>query len=306
MELRHLRYFVAVAEELHFGRAAERLCISQPPLSMQIQQLEAELGFQLFYRTKRRVELTAAGEHFLDEARDILGSLEFAIGAARRTARGDTGRLRIGFVGSAIYGALPASLSTFRKRYPDVELSLRELASGRQARALQEKRIDVGFARPGLDDPEIVCETVLRELLVAAAPAAHRLAANDRGELGSLAEEPFILFPRHPKPSYGDYLVSVCEAAGFTPHVVQEVAEMHTAIGLVAAGIGVSLVPASVQSDVRPGLVYRRIATPAPVTALTIVYRRNESSPVVREFLRAARDAITDPYPARSPSEPGS
>lgn len=254
MELRHLRYFIAVAEELHFGRAAERLCISQPPLSQQIQQLERELGFALFHRTQRRVELTEAGRLFLEEARETLAHLEKAAIAGRRVARGEAGWLGIGFVGTATYEFLPRALSRFRERCPDVELALRELVSAKQAQALRDRRIHVGLARPAIQEEGIVSEVVCREPLMVALPEAHPHAASDHVPIEALAEEPFILFPRHPQPSYADSVLAVCARAGFRPNVVQETAEIHTAIGLVAAGLGVTIVPASVQSAHRQGV----------------------------------------------------
>jgi DNA-binding transcriptional LysR family regulator len=243
MELRHLRYFIAVAEELHFGKAAERLFITQPPLSQQIQQLERELGFLLFHRTQRSVKLTAAGQMFLDEARQTLTALERAAQAGRRVARGEAGWLGVGFVGTATYEALPAALSAFRAAYPEVELVLRELVSARQAQALRDHRIHVGLTRPPLREEDLVSEPLVQEALLAALPAAHPLAAAERLALAALAGEPFILFPRFPSPSYADFVLACCAEVGFQPQVVQEAAEMQTAISLVVAGIGVTLVP---------------------------------------------------------------
>jgi DNA-binding transcriptional LysR family regulator len=295
MELRHLRYFIAVAEELHFGRAAERLCIAQPPLSQQIRQLERELGFSLFNRTQRRVELTAAGRLFLDEARGALAGLEKAAAAGRRVARGEAGWLGIGFVGTATYGVLPALLSAFRTRYPDVEPVLRELVSARQADALREKRIHVGLARPALTEEDgLVSETLVREPLLATLPEGHPLSGAASLNLSALAAEPFILFPRHPRPSYADYIHAVCEAAGFSPNVVQESAEIHTAISLVAAGMGVTLVPASVHAAHREGVVYVPLAAPSPVSELCLAYRAGDPSPVLQAFLAVARAAAKE------------
>jgi DNA-binding transcriptional LysR family regulator len=290
MELRHLRYFIAVAEELHFGRAAEKLCIAQPPLSQQIQQLERELGFLLFHRTNRRVELSAAGQMFLNEARDVMASLEKAVHAGRRVARGETGWLGIGFVGSATYQALPAVLSAYRERYPDVELVLRELVSGKQIQALRDKRIHVGFARPAIQEEDILSEIVLGEPLMAALPETHRLSSTSALNLSALADEPFILFPRHPSPSFADYLLAVCGRSGFRPHVVQETSEIHTAISLVAAGVGVTLVPASVQCMHREGVVFAPLENPAPVTELALAYRRDDNSATLRAFVDTAKE----------------
>ena len=293
MELRHLRYFIAVAEELHFGRAAERLCIAQPPLSQQIQQLERELGFALFTRTQRRVELTAAGQLFLEEARDIFSTLERATAAGRRVARGEVGWLGIGFVGTATYEFLPAVLSAFRERYPAVELVLRELVSAKQALALRERRIHIGLARPALEEEGIVCEVIRREPLAAALPEAHPLAAQERLSLAMLADEPFILFPRQPRPSYAEAILAVCAEAGFRPQVVQEAAEIHTALSLVAAGLGVTLTPASVASAHRQGIAYRFFEAPMPMTELIVAFRAGESSPIVEAFLKLAREVGT-------------
>ena len=291
MELRHLRYFIAVAEELHFGRAAERLSIAQPPLSQQIQQLERELGFSVFLRTQRRVELTPAGRLFLDEARAALAGLEKAAAAGRRIARGEVGWLGIGFVGTAAYRSLPTVLSAFRSRYPDVDLVLRELVSARQADALRDKRIHVGLARPALEAEGIVCEAWIREPLLAALPEHHALSQRTEIGLLELAGEPFISFPRHPKPSYADYVFAVCEEAGFSPLVVQETAEIHTAVSLAAAGMGVTLVPASMQTAHREGVVYLRL-TPSPLSELSLAYRAGDTSPVLSAFLEVAREVV--------------
>lgn len=309
MELRHLRYFVAVAEELHFGRAAERLAISQPPLSQQIQQLEREIGFALFVRTQRRVELTPAGQLFLEEARTLLSGLDHAVVAARRVAKGEVGWLGIGFVGTATYAFLPRVLSVFREGYPQVELVLRELVSARQAQALRDRRIHIGLARPAISIPEllkkvegegderhegIVSEVLVREPLVVALPDAHPMAQESGPlRLSDLASEPFVLFPRYPKPSYADEVIATCERAGFRPQIVQETAEVHTAISLVAAGLGVTLVPTSVQSAHRDGIVYREFAHPAPMTELSVAYRAAETSPIVSAFLTIARQIAT-------------
>jgi len=293
MELRHLRYFIAVAEELHFGRAAERLCIAQPPLSQQIQQLERELGFRLFDRTQRHVELTAAGELMLEEAREALAGLERAAAAGRRVARGEVGWIGIGFVGTATYEFLPAALSAFRALHPEVELVLRELVSAKQVQALRDRRIHVGLARPGIVEQGIVSIPLYREALVAALPTRHPLAQRERLTLADFADEPFILFPRYPKPSYADFLISLCEGVGFSPLVVQEAAEIHTAISLVAAGLGVTLVPASVQSAHREGIAYRSFADPQPTTELNAIHRTGETSPLVSAFLKTIQSVIS-------------
>jgi DNA-binding transcriptional LysR family regulator len=294
MELRHLRYFVAVAEELHFGRAAERLCIAQPPLSQQIQQLEREIGFALFTRTKRRVQLTAAGSMFLDEAREVFRGLDKAVHLGRRITRGEVGWLGIGFVGSATYELLPRILSAFREQFPEVELVLRELVSGKQIQAIRDGRIHVCLARPPIEEEDIHSEVVSSEQLVAAIPSSHRLAGAGSISLSSLAAEPFILFPREPKPSYADFVFSVCAEAGFVPNVVQETAEIHTAIGLVAAGVGVSLVPESMQRFHREGIRYLELEE-APISNIEIAFRQGDPNPTVQAFIRIARQMTRQP-----------
>ena len=292
MELRHLRYFVTVAEELHFGRAAERLFIAQPPLSQQIQQLERELGVALFARTSRRVQLTPAGEAFLPEARQILASIGQAAGAAQRAARGDSGWLGIGFAASATYDLLPAVLHDFRALYPDVALSLQELNAAEQAAALGDKTIHVGFARPYAPHPDAVVGAVLREPFLAAFPQAHPRAGDAPLRLPALKDEPFISFPERPQPSYAEAVRIACESAGFAPRVVQEVREMQTALSLVAAGFGVALLPASVTHLHRDGVVYRPLEEPAPRTELAVVSRSDDPSPVLQNFLAVVRAQV--------------
>ena len=293
MELRHLRYFVAVAEELHFGRAAARLFIAQPPLSQQIQQLERELGVPLFQRTSRRVQLTPAGEAFLTDARQVLAGVEGAVLSAQRAARGETGWLGLGFAASATYDLLPAVLHDFRAQFPDVSLSLRELNAAEQGDALRSRSIHVGFARPPVPHPDIVIEASLREPFLAALPAAHPLAAQQEGlPLALLAGEPFVSFPELPLPSYAEVVRAACLEAGFTPRVVQEVREMQTALSLVAAELGVALLPASVRHLHRDGVVYRPLREPSPRTELAVVSRREDPAPVLQNFLAIVRAQV--------------
>lgn len=292
MELRHLRYFLAVADELHFGRAAARLHLSQPPLSQQIRQLEAELGFQLFLRTSRRVRLTEAGRAFREEARLLLERLERAAAAARRVASGESGALAVGFVASATYALLPRLYRRFGQRHPGVALTLAEMSTAEQVEALRTGQIQVGLARPPVGDDTLEAEPLLEEPLVAALPAGHRLAARREVPLPALAEEPFVLFPRQPRPGWIDVVQQACRAAGFRPAVAQEVLELSTAVTLVAAGIGVSLVPSSAQALGLSGVAYRRLRAPAPRTRLLALRRRDEPSPAVRRFLEVAREVV--------------
>ncbi|HEX4279602.1 MAG TPA: LysR substrate-binding domain-containing protein [Solirubrobacteraceae bacterium] len=291
MELRQLRYFVAVAEELHFRRAAERLHISQPPLSQQIRSLEDELGFALLVRTRRRVQLTPAGEAFLRDARAILSELEGAVATAQRIDAGQTGRLRIGFVGSALLSIVPGTVERFRSSRPGVAIELRERSTVDQLRAVAAGVIDVGLVRPPIEDEAgLRAETVLRERTVAALPAAHQLAALQRVPMRRLAAEPLVLFPRAQAPGFHDLLIEALAGAGGGPRVIQYAPEMLTIIGLVAAGTGVSLVPASVSRLSLDGVAYRPV-TGAPRSELVAITRAGEDSAVVRAFVAEATAA---------------
>ncbi len=291
MELRQLRYFVAVAEELHFRRAAERLHISQPPLSQQIRSLEDELGFALLARTRRRVQLTPAGEAFLRDARAILAELEGAVAAAQRIDAGQTGRLRIGFVGSALLSIVPGTVERFRSSRPGVAIELRERSTVDQLRAVAAGVIDVGLVRPPIEDEAgLRAETVLRERTVAALPVGHPLAALQRVPMRRLAAEPLVLFPRAQAPGFHDLLIEALAGAGGGPRVIQYAPEMLTIIGLVAAGTGVSLVPASVSRLSLDGVAYRPV-TGAPRSELVAITRAGEDSALVRAFVAEATAA---------------
>jgi DNA-binding transcriptional LysR family regulator len=298
VELRHMRYFLAVAEELHFGRAAEKLRIAQPPLSQQIQRLEGELGVKLFERTKRRVELTAAGKSFLKEARQTLEQAEQAVRAAQRASRGEIGELAVGFVGSATYHILPLVLRSFRSRFPNVEISLHEDSPAEQVRQLRMGGIHVGFFRSQFEDEALVSEVVLQEPMVVALPEAHELSGQPRVSLNRLAGEPFILFPRKIGPGFHDLIVSLCQRAGFSPRVAQEANDMQTIVSLVAAGLGVALVPASCQNFRRVGVVYKAIRDEGAKATMAVAWRRDDKSPVLDAFLNVVREV------ARQNSEP--
>jgi DNA-binding transcriptional LysR family regulator len=289
MELRQLRYFIAVGEELHFRRAAARLHISQPPLSQQIRQLEDELGYRLLARTRRRVELTAAGEAFLRDARALLGELDGAVATARRIDAGQSGRLRINFVGSALLSIVPGIVQRFRAARPGVEIELRERSTVEQLRAVSAGVVDVGLVRPPIEEDETVrAEVVMRERTLAALPIDHPLAELRRVPLSRLAAEPFVLFPRAQAPGFHDLLIRSVAATGAAPRIVQYAPEMLTIIGLVAAGIGISLVPASVQRLVLEGVTYRPVSG-APRAELTAITRAQDDSQLVRAFIAQAK-----------------
>jgi DNA-binding transcriptional LysR family regulator len=293
MELRHLRYFMMVATELHFGRAAEKLHIAQPPLSKQIQDLEAELGFELFTRTKRSVALTPAGQAFLVEVTQIFQQLDRAIDIGRKTSRGELGQISIGFVGSATYNILPVMLQQFRDRYPDVQIELHELTTDRQLIWLREGRIDIGLIRPPIVERDLGSQIIFQESLVIALPINHHLAMVDSIDLTGLATEPFILFPRQLAPGLYDPIIAICQAAGFSPQVVQECIQMQTIVSLVSANMGVSILPASIQSAHRQGVIYKPIQISAQLVSLgveklatiAIVWRLNDDSPTMNRLL---------------------
>jgi DNA-binding transcriptional LysR family regulator len=290
MELKQLKYFVAVAEELHFTRAAARLKMAQPPLSFQIRQLENELELRLFERTKRKVALTSAGRVFLHEAYRLLGSASAAVRAAQRAYRGETGRLHLGFVGSAAYRLLPALVRRYRAEYPEVQLTLHELSSAQQGEAFEAGRIDVGLVHPPVrEDLAVTVETILREPLVVALPDHHPLASRAKVPLAKLADEDWILFPRQVGPGFHTRVIQVCQkGAGFTPRVVQEAPQMASIIGLVAAGLGLSLVPASLTELRRSGVVYRTLTTKATLE-LAMAWRRDTDHPIITPFLELVR-----------------
>jgi DNA-binding transcriptional LysR family regulator len=294
MELRHLRYFVAVAEECHFGRAARRLHIAQPPLSQQIRQLEAELGVQLLTRSTRRVELTPAGARYLDRARSILAGVAAAGEEAALVAEGRIGRVAIGFTGSATYELLPSLSRTLRQQSPGLELDLRgELLTPSQVEGLLDGTLDVGFLRPPVQAPEIEVHPLRREPLVVVLPEAHAQAAREEVALADLADEPFISYPSQHRSVVHDAVLDACQAAGFTPRAT-EVAETSTLVSFVAAGLGVALVPASVQHLRITGSVYRPLAGHSPTVELAVATRRGETSPAVLRVLALAGDLMRE------------
>lgn len=303
MELRHLRYFVTVAEELHFGRAARKLHISQPPLSMQIRSLEEELGVTLLNRNQRHVALTHAGNAFLGEARHILARLEQAVLMTRRAGRGEIGELAIGFISVADYNVLPIVLREFRARYPLVNLTLRESTSDTQLQDLVAGRIDVGFLLPPVAHPALSSAPILREPLIAALPDRHPLARKPgKLALAKLKDAPFILFPRAMAPGMYDDILSFCRSAGFSPRVEQEAVQMQTIVSLVSAELGVALIPASLTNLQRTGVTYKAIRESGPLTEVHLAWRSGEEMPTLRVFVDLALQAAgaSRPLPGRS------
>jgi DNA-binding transcriptional LysR family regulator len=284
-----LEYFVAVAEELHFGRAAERLHVAQPPLSRQIQRLEVEVGVQLFVRDRHGVEMTDAGTALLPEARSTLAQAERAGEIARRAARGEDGVLDMGFVANIAFTMLPRLTREYSVQHPGVELRLHDLSSGAQVRALRDGRIDVGLMMRPNSAPDLNLETLLVEPLAVVAGDAHPLASAEGTTLADLADEPFVLFPRSESPDLHDRVVTLCGHAGFAPRVVQEATHMATIVSLVAAGVGVSLLPCSIEMMGRPDVHCVPLREPLVNTYTAMAWPRGDSPAALPAFLDAVR-----------------
>lgn len=287
MDLRHLRYFVAVAEEENIGRAAARLHISQPPLTRQIQQLEEELGVTLFIRTPRGMELTQAGELFLAEARNIRALVEQATERTQRAGQGKLGRLDVGIFGSAILDAIPKLLLSFRNRYPDVKVVLHTMTKAEQLEALRQRRITVGFNRMLSPLDDIGVRQVTTEGLLVAVQADHPLAHQPVVRFAELAEHPMILFPTGARPSFIDKVIGWATESGFQPRISQEVGDAVTGVALVASGFGVCLVPDSATTLQFPGVVYRTLTDTPPnfFVDLSCIYRKDDQSPLLAAFM---------------------
>lgn len=289
-DFRQLRQFIALAEHLHFGRAATALHISQPPLSRSIQDLEAKLGAALFERSRRKVDLTPAGRWFLEEARHVLARLERASRAVAGVAAGGAGSLRIGFVTIADYSVLPELLKRFKAAHPGVALALREMVTEAQLDALAVDDLDLGFVLPPLPVRELDSAVVHREALVAALPARHRLA-RQRGPLAlrELAGEAFVMVPPNLARGLWEVMLGLCTRAGFAPRVAQEAVQMQTVVSLVSSGLGVALVPESLLNLKRSGVVYRALRDAHPKIELRLAWRRDARSLPLRRFIELAK-----------------
>lgn len=288
MEFRQLRYFVAIVEEGGFSRAAERLHISQPPLSIQIRNLENELGVQLLERSNRGVLLTAAGTVFYEEAQAMLARMEHARVKTQQTDRGDIGMLSVGFVSIADYSILPPALKNFRAEFPMVEVQLHELTTDAQIRELRAARLDLGIALAPVDEPDLAFKGIMREELVLAAPSTHHAAKGDGPlDLRTLSRASFIVPPREIASGLYDLTIRHCHASGFAPQITQHARQMQTVIGLVSSGMGVALVPSSVRNLQRAGVRYRQLRGKPAQIELGIVRLRNAGSPQAENFIAA-------------------
>jgi DNA-binding transcriptional LysR family regulator len=292
IDLRQLRYFVAVAEQLHFGRAAQRLGMAQPPLTQQIQKLERQLGYQVFVRQSRKIILTDAGRVLLEEAVRILRGCDDAIERARRAGRGETGRIVLGTPPSVMLTALPGAIRRFRDRFRDVEVTLRELSTSAVADGLVAGALDIGFLREVESVGSLPSTVFLREPVVAVLPKAHSLARRPRLSLKQLAREPFVLFPRRLGPAFYDRLLSFCVTAGFTPNVVQEATQWQSVVACVETGLGVSLAPACVQRFRWPSVMYRPL--PGLVTSVFVCSPAVRTSAAVAAFLETLHGSTAD------------
>jgi DNA-binding transcriptional LysR family regulator len=288
LELRHLRYFLAVAEELNFGRAAAKLGIAQPNLSQQIKVLEEIVGASLFDRTQRSVQLTAAGQYFRVEASETLDHARAALTVAQRAGRGEMGKIAVGYVGSATYtGVLVAIMGEFRKDFPDVDISLTEMEMHHQLKQISAGTLDVGFIRPPIELPLGVGTLLILEEEVGLAISEHHpLAQADKISLIDLKDDTFIT-PRHPvNVSFNKHTMDACVAAGFSPRLGQQGADFVTIISMVAIGLGVALVPQSCRCLDLPGVRYKRLSGATVLADLSLAFRRSEPSPVARSFAR--------------------
>ncbi|SRR5579871_5089909 len=291
MDLRRIRHFNVLAETLNFSRAAERLHIAQPALSVSIQKLESELGTRLFERTSSGVVLTASGKVALIEARRLLYHGEQLMRSARDAAAGTGGRLRIGFVGSAIHRVIPALIPPFRSEYPGVELVLSEATSVRIIAMLHEEALDIGIVRtPLLQSHDATLRTVQRDRFIAVLPSSHPLAACSEVRLADLAREPFVMYTAAQATGLHATVMAACEASGFAPEVAQEATQISTVIALVASGLGVALVPEVVRGEREPYVVYRDLggSTPAVESTLVLAYSADNESPATRRFIEAS------------------
>lgn len=290
MELRHLRHFVVVAEEQSIGRAAVRLHISQPPLTRQIQQLEAEVGAALFERTTRGVELTDAGRILLEEARNLLSLAAMAADRAHKAGRGTLGRIDVGIFGSGIFGTIPKILLAFRQTYPEVDIVLHSMDKGQQVDALRQRRINVGFNRLLQPTDDIASERILLEDLYVGISRSHPLSRERELHVRDLAGQPLVMFPSGTRPSFIDWMFNLCREEGFAPQVAQEVGDAVNGLALVASGFGLCVVPESATNLKLPGVVYRPLRrTPTPQVDLSCIYRADDRSTVLLSFLEIAR-----------------
>lgn len=296
MDMRHLRYFIAVAEELHFTRAASRLHIAQPPLSRQIRELEEELGVTLLHRTKRRIELTDAGQVFLDKARQVLAAADSAIVETQRAQRGQTGKIAVGFFEQTAYTLLPPILHAFQKRFPEVDVQLRWYPVVEQVKALQRGDTDIAFVRPVVELGEVYTELLLKESFVLAVPRDHRFAQQEVVSLNECVGERLINYTQTLAPDYCAAITQACAAAGIVPGDFLEVGQVYTALGLVSAGVGLAFVPASVQRVRFDNVVYRPLREKRLQSQAYLAWTRPHPSALLTSFVAVAKRVVAEKF----------
>lgn len=295
MDLRHLRYFIAVAEELHFTRAARRLHIAQPPMSRQIRELEEELGVTLLNRTRRQVELTDAGQVFLIKARQVLRAAESAVLETQRAERGETGKLAVGFFEQTAYTLLPPILRAFHQRFPEVDVQLRWFPVIGQVSALEQGEVDIAFVRPVTDLSAVSKQLLLTEAFVVAVPSSHPFATHDAVSLEECSEERIINYTQHLAPDYYTAIMRACALAGFVPKRPLDVGQVYTALGLVSAGVGIAFAPASVQRVHFDGLLYKPLRG-RPLESVTyLAWLQPTPSILLKAFVDIAMQVMEEP-----------
>jgi DNA-binding transcriptional LysR family regulator len=304
IEIRHLRYFLAVAETLHFSKAAAHLKMAQPPLSQQIRSLERILGYALFQRTTRGVRLTRVGEFFRERARNTVTKLQDDVEMARRLGSGQEGVLTVGFSGSVMLTTLPKAIERYRRVYPKIELRLRELVTAEQIPSLLDGTLDLGFLRDGEPREGLSIEPILRERFIAVLPSRHRLAKRATIRPSDLRNEPFVFFARRMGPLAFDRTSAVCEAEGFRPNVVQEAPQWPTVVRLVAAGSGISLAPACVANFAMPGVVYRKLRS-RHWSSIDIGLKPNLDNPAAEALLNIVRKQFSKQRHTSPPRQTG-
>lgn len=295
MQIHQLRYFIAVAEHLHFGNAARSLNISQPPLSQQIKKLEETLDVQLFNRTKRKVELTEAGKMFLQEAYKILEQIELSKDKLKQHSDGELGEIILGYASYSIFDVLPTILSRFYKLYPNVNVTLKHLSTSKQLEAFKDSEIQLGLLCPPIDQPDLSFEIIYKQPFIVALPANHPLLDIHQGEsldAKELSSCSFILTPRSIGTGYYDSIINLCFDAHFSPRVIQEVNDLHELISLVSTGLGVSIVPKSLIQYKKSNVIYKKLSDDSYLVDTALVYKKEEQSPIVYNFIKVAREVL--------------
>jgi DNA-binding transcriptional LysR family regulator len=301
MELRHLRYFIAVAEELHFGRAANRLQISQPPLSQQIKQLETELGLLLFSRTRQRVDLTTAGKSFLQNAYKVMNLIDQACEEAKRVDRGESGQLILAFTGAIAFDLLPTILRAYQEQYPNINIILKQMTTAEQIKSFQKKAIHVGLVVMPVTSESLNIELLHEEPFIVVLPKTHHLAQQKgKVNLANLVNEQFIMTPRNSGEGYYDSIISLCQSAGFIPKKTQEAEELHTVVSFVASGMGIAILPSSIQFLKNDDIVYFPLKHDFPTYNTGVAWSKTETSPVVHSFISFLRESIIPDFSSKN------